>query len=97
MTEKTIAKNNVKETKTAENKAVKSKEEKVSKIKKTAEELGLTSAEEEIYNLLGFEPVSTEYITANTNLSTSDIQGALTALEIYGIIEKIQGYGFVIK
>lgn len=73
------------------------KEEKVSKIKKTAEELGLTSAEEEIYNLLGFEPVSTEYITANTNLSTSDIQGALTALEIYGIIEKIQGYGFVIK
>ncbi len=73
------------------------KEEKVSKIKKTAAELGLTSSAEEIYNLLGFEPVSTDYIAAKTKLSAGDIQSGLSELEIYGIIKKLPGDRFVIK
>lgn len=73
------------------------KEENLSKIKKTAVELGLTSFAEEIYNLLGFEPVSTDYIAAKTKFSAAEIQSGLAMLEIYGIIEKLPGDRFVIK
>ena len=69
----------------------------MSKIKKTAVELGLTSFAEEIYNLLSFEPVSTDYIAAKTKFSAAEIQSGLAMLEIYGIIEKLPGDRFVIK